>query len=109
MMQMSAELYARIGAETGQDVGWHGTGSLRLASSANRWLELKRSATIARSIGFEMHLLSPQEACVEPDGLTQACAKGARAGGVRIVEGVAVTGVRRESGRITGVQTTQGD
>src|SRR5947199_220484 len=62
MMQMSAELYARIGDETGQDVGWHGTGSLRLASSANRWLELKRSATIAKSIGFEMHLLSPPEA-----------------------------------------------
>ena len=37
MMQMSAELYSRIGEETGQDVGWHGTGSLRLASSANRW------------------------------------------------------------------------
>src|SRR5258708_7154223 len=62
MMQMSAELYARIGEETGQDVGWHGTGSLRLASSQNRWLELKRSATIAKSIGFDMQLLTPHEA-----------------------------------------------
>src|SRR5258706_14769677 len=61
MMQMSAQLYARIGGETGQDVGWHGTGSLRLASSANRWLELKRSATIAKSIGFGMQFLTPQE------------------------------------------------
>jgi len=131
MMQMSAELYARIGAETGQDVGWHGTGSLRLASSENRWLELKRSATIAKSIGFDLRLLTPQEAYdrfplisldgvvgaafvptdgyVDPYGLTMAYAKGARAGGVRIVEGVTVTGVVRGGTRITGLATTEGD
>jgi 4-methylaminobutanoate oxidase (formaldehyde-forming) len=128
MMQMSAELYARIGDETGQDVGWHGSGSLRLASSANRWLELKRSATIAKSIGFDMQLLTPQQAFdrfplidpdgvvgaafvpsdgyVDPYGLTHAYAKGARAGGVTIVEGVTVTGVIRDGRRITGVRTT---
>ena len=116
LMQMSAGLYATIGAETGQDVGWHGTGSLRLASSPQRWQELKRSATTAKGIGFEMHLLTPREALdlfplfdpggvagaafvpsdghVDPYGLTQAYAKGARASGVKIVEGVAVTGVR---------------
>ena len=129
MMQMSAELYARIGDETGQDVGWHGTGSLRLASSANRWLELKRSATIAKSIGFDMRLLTPQEAYdkfplidldgvvgaayvpsdgyVDPYGLTQAYARGARSGGVKIVEGVTVTGVTRSGRRATRLQTTQ--
>src|SRR4051812_11036577 len=32
LMQMSARLYAHIGEDVGQDVGWHGTGSLRLAS-----------------------------------------------------------------------------
>src|SRR5258706_8381204 len=131
MMQMSAQLYARIGDETGQDVGWHGTGSLRLASSANRWLELKRSATIAKSIGFELHMLSPQEAFdkfplidldgvvgavfvpsdgyVDPYGLTQAYAKGARAGGVKIVEGVTVTSVLREGQRIIGVRAMHAD
>ena len=131
MMQMSARLYAAIGEEVGQDVGWHGTGSLRLASSANRWLELKRSATIARSIGFDMHLLSPREAFdrfplidlegvhgaafvpsdgyVDPYGLTQAYAKGARAGGVRIVEGVTVTAVEKKGKRITAVRTAHGD
>jgi sarcosine dehydrogenase len=131
MMQMSARLYAAIGDEVGQDVGWHGTGSLRLASSANRWLELKRSATVARSIGFDMHLLSPREALdkfplidlqgvvgaafvpsdgyVDPYGLTQAYAKGARNGGVRIIEGVPVIGVVRKGKRITAVQTAQGE
>lgn len=131
MMQMGAQLYARIDEEVGQDVGWHGTGSLRLASSANRWLELKRSATVARGIGFDMHLLTPQEAFarfplmsldgvvgaafipsdgyVDPYGLTQAYAKGARAGGVRILEGVTVTGVVRKGKRVTAVRTAQGD
>ena len=130
MMQMSAQLYARIGEETGQDVGWHGTGSLRLASSENRWLELKRSATTARGIGFELQLLSPREAFdkfplidldgvvgaayvpsdgyVDPYGLTHAYAKGARAGGVRIVEGVTVTGVERRAKRVTAVLTAHG-
>ena len=76
-MQMSAQLYATIERETGQDVGWHGTGSLRLASSEARWQELKRSATTAKSIGFEMHLLSPQEALAkfplfDPQGVVGA-------------------------------------
>jgi 4-methylaminobutanoate oxidase (formaldehyde-forming) len=72
---------------------------------ANRWQELKRSATIAKSIGFDMQLLPrseafdsfplfdldgvvgaafvPSDGYVDPYGLTQAYAKGARAGGVR--------------------------
>jgi len=33
LMQYSAKLCASIGAETGQDAGFHGVGSIRLASS----------------------------------------------------------------------------
>src|SRR5690606_17497466 len=51
LMQYSAKLCATIGGETGQDVGWRNTGSLRLAASEARWLELKRAATAARSYG----------------------------------------------------------
>src|SRR5262249_411020 len=36
-------------------------------------------------------------------------AKGARAGGVKIIEGVTVTGFRFANGRVTHVQTDQGD
>ena len=87
-------------------------------------------ATTARSFDFELHTLSPKEAqekfplidsdgmvgavfvpndgSVEPSSLTMAYAKGARAGGVRIVEGVLVTGFEIEGRRITRVLTDQG-
>ena len=130
LMQYSADLCARIGAETGQDVGWRNVGSLRLAASDARWEELKRAATAAKSYGFGMELIGPDEVRrrfplaetkglrgatwiesdghVDPYSLTQAYAKGARAGGVRIVEDVAVTGLRIAGRRITAVETAQG-
>jgi 4-methylaminobutanoate oxidase (formaldehyde-forming) len=130
MMQYSVELYGKLAAETGQEIEWKPVGSLRLAGSQERWSELRRAATTARSFDFEMHLVSPREAIerfplldpagivgaafvpsdghVEPSSLTQAYAKGARAGGVRIVEGVAVTGFARKDRRIAGVETNQG-
>ena len=61
-MCYSAELYGKLEAETGQATGWHGVGSLRLASSAARWQELKRSATMAKGFGFHVELVSAQQA-----------------------------------------------
>ena len=57
LMRYSAELYAKLEAETGQATGWHGVGSLRLASSPARWQELKRSATMAKGFGFHVELV----------------------------------------------------
>jgi sarcosine dehydrogenase len=120
LMQYSASLYAGIEADTGQAVEWKPVGSLRLASSKERWSELKRMATTARSFGFALETLSPKEAQarfplitldgvegalfiatdghVDPSSLTQAYAKGARAGGVRIVERVAVAAIGSRTG-----------
>lgn len=131
LMQYSADLCAKIGAETGQDVGWKNVGSLRLAASDARWEELKRAATAAKSYGFDMELVGPDEVKrlfplvdtkdlrgatwiasdghVDPYSLTHAYAKGARAGGVRIVEAVTVTGFAIKDRRITSVKTTEGD
>ncbi|TMJ29223.1 MAG: FAD-dependent oxidoreductase [Alphaproteobacteria bacterium] len=130
LMQYSAQLYGRLEAETGQATEWKPVGSLRLASSAERWSELKRMTTTARSFDFELHTLSPREAVekfplitadgivgavfvptdgsVEPSSLTMAYAKGARAGGVRIVEKVLVQGFEFEGRRIKRVLTDQG-
>jgi 4-methylaminobutanoate oxidase (formaldehyde-forming) len=130
-MQDSADLCARVAAETGQDVGWKNVGSLRLAASDARWEELKRAATAAKSYGFDMELVGPDEVRrlypladvkdlrgatwiasdghVDPYSLTQAYAKGARAGGVRIVEGVTVTGFTIKDRRIVGVETAEGE
>ncbi len=130
LMQYSAQLYGSLEAETGQAVDWKPVGSLRLASSRERWSELKRMATTARSFDFELHALSPKEALekfplmslqgvvgavfvpndgsVDPSSLTQAYAKGARAAGVRFVEGVLVTGFEHRGRRVSRVLTDQG-
>ena len=50
----------------------------------------------------------PNDGSVEPSSLTMAYAKGARAGGVRIVEGVLVTGFESDGRRLTRVLTDQG-
>ena len=131
MLQYSVELYGRLEAETGQATDWKQTGSLRLASSEARWREIRQTATTARSFGFELHLLSAEEARklfplmttegvvgaayiptdghADPSSLTQALAKGARAGGVTIHEGVRVTDFVVEDGRITQVITDHGN
>ena len=130
LMRYSAELYAKLEAETGQATGWHGVGSLRLASSPARWQELKRSATMAKGFGFRVDLVSAREArerfplieidgvegaawiegdgYVDPASLTHAYAAGARAGGVRIVQNVIVTGLERRGRRVTRVLTGHG-
>lgn len=130
LMQYSAQLYGRLEAETGQATEWKPVGSLRLASSEERWSELKRMATTARSFDFELHTLSSREAAdkfplidpagivgavfvpndgsVEPSSLTMAYAKGARSGGVRIVENVLVSGFDFDGRRISRVLTDQG-
>jgi len=130
LMQYSAQLYGRLEAETGPATEWKPVGSLRLASSEERWSELKRMTTTARSFDFELHTLSPREAVekfplitvdgivgavfvptdgsVEPSSLTMAYAKGARAGGVRIVEGVLVQGFEFDGRRVKRVLTDQG-
>ena len=61
LMQYSAKLCETIGAETDQDVGWRNVGSIRLASSDARWEELKRAATAAKSYGFDLELIGPNE------------------------------------------------
>ena len=63
MLTFSDQEFAdKLEAETGQATGWHGVGSLRLASSAVRWQELKRSATMAKGFGFRVDLVSAKEA-----------------------------------------------
>src|SRR5262249_15468444 len=116
--------------ETGQATGWKRNGGLRLACNAERLTEIRRQATTAHSFGLEMHLLSPVEAKrlwpimdvsdlvgaaflptdrqANPADIAQALAKGARQGGVTIVEDCPVTGIVTERGRATGVATRHG-
>jgi len=93
-------------------------------------VELERQATTAKSFGLEMHLLSPKEALdlwpimeigdlvgaaflptdgqANPSDITQALARGARSGGVAIVEDMPVTAIAVKDGRVAGVRTPAG-
>jgi 4-methylaminobutanoate oxidase (formaldehyde-forming) len=130
LIRYSADLYENLEAETGQATGWRRCGSVNVASTPQRMVELRRNAAMAASFGLEAHVLSPQEAGerwphmriddipgaiwmpgdgkANPADVTQAMAKGARRGGVAIHEGVRVTGFRIERGRVAGVETDQG-
>ena len=130
MLRNSVELYRTLEAETGQATGWKQNGGLRLACNAERMVELKRQATTARSFGLEMQLLSPGEARdlwplmevsdlvgaaylptdgqANPSDITLSLAKGARQGGVTILEDCAVTGIARADGRVKAVETSLG-
>jgi 4-methylaminobutanoate oxidase (formaldehyde-forming) len=123
----SVKLYGRLEAETGLATGWKQNGGLRLACNAERWTEVKRQATTARSFGLEMHLLSAREARelwplmqvddvvgaaflptdgqASPSDITQSLAKGARMKGAKIFEDVEVTGIELAGGRVAAVLT----
>ncbi|WP_181705798.1 GcvT family protein [Chthonobacter rhizosphaerae] len=130
LLKQSVEIYATLEAETGLATGWKQNGGLRLAANADRWIEIKRQATTARSFGLDMHLLTPKEAQdlwplmdvsdlvgaaflptdgqASPSDITQSLAKGARQHGARIREGVAVIGFEVADGRVRAVLTSEG-
>ncbi|MCC7017593.1 MAG: GcvT family protein [Rhodospirillales bacterium] len=130
MLTESVALYKRLEAETGQATGWKMAGSLRLACTPERMIEIRRLATTARSFGLDMHVIGRDEAVkrwpamraddvlgavfaptdgqVNPSDVTMALAKGARMAGARIVEDCPVTGIRVKDGRVAGVETAQG-
>jgi glycine cleavage system aminomethyltransferase T/glycine/D-amino acid oxidase-like deaminating enzyme len=131
MSKYGIELYATLEAETGLATGWKQCGSVNVASTPERWQVLKKQASLARSFGVEVQLITPREALslypilriddlhgaiwipgdgkANPADLCMSLAKGARNGGARLLEGVQVTGVISEQGRVVGVHTTLGD
>ena len=49
----STATYQTLERETGYATGWRPVGSVRVAASDDRWAELRRLVTTARSFGFE--------------------------------------------------------
>ena len=129
MMMYGVELYRRLAAETGVDPSWHEVGSLRLASTPERLEELARQAGWAKTFGLPLELIGPAEAgalfplmsldgvlgavhlptdgWLDPSGLAQALAAGARRRGVRIETGTRVIAIDVAAGRVTGVRVVK--
>ena len=131
MLERSVELYDRLEAETGQSVDWHKVGSLRLACSPERVLELKRLTTMAKSFGLPMEIITPARAqelfplmsttdvvaaaflptdgYIDPASVTQALARRARSRGARIREDTKVVSITVDGRRATHVHLADGD
>jgi len=134
MSQYGIELYSTLEQETGLATGWKQCGSLNVAKTPERMQLIRRQMARAKSFGIAFDYVTPAEAATiapilrtddlagavwipgdgkaNPTDLTQSLAKGARARGAAIFEGVKVTGVRMASGprsRVTGVAWKSSD
>ena len=130
LAKYTGELYRGLEAETGQATGYRQCGSISMATNAERFEELKRSASMAKVFDLPVHVVTPEEIKslagivnvddvvggihIPSDGyanavdITMALAKGARSGGARIFENTKVTRIRHDGTRATGVDTDEG-
>jgi glycine cleavage system aminomethyltransferase T/glycine/D-amino acid oxidase-like deaminating enzyme len=132
----SRDFYRDLGALAGVDVGYYPNGSLSVARTPGRMTELRYALTLARHHGLPARELTPgeiagvspllrvddleggvlfeEDATVNPGWAAHATARAAHDLGVRLLQGVRVTGFRLEPGptgvaRVTGVCTDRGD
>ncbi len=130
LAKYSADLYRGLEAETGLATGMRTVGSISVALTEARKEELFRSASMARGFAVPVEELSPSEVKAryphlniegvkagvwlptdgqgDPANIALALAKGARARGALVAEGVKVTGVRVAGRRATAVTWERG-
>ena len=126
----TAELYSQLEKETGHSIGWKQVGSLIVAKSEDRMIQLRRTMAMAELFGVEAHMISaeaalekwpllriddvlgaawlPLDGKVIPREVPVALAKGARSRGATILENIRVLDLEHSEGRVTGVKTNQG-
>lgn len=131
VVQRSLNIFKSLERDTGFSTGFVETGTIQLATSSDRFEELRHLASVVRGNGIEGHLLDVSQTLdlhplLDGEGLhgslyfprdgrgsatdtTISLARGASSRGVRIVEGLAVHDVTTSGGRVTGVRTTAGD
>ncbi len=127
----SVDLYKRLPAETGQEVSFHVTGNLRLATNKERMDEYHKYCGTANSIGVPFEIISakrvkelwplcntdgivgalyhPQDGHIAPVDVTNAMAIGARNGGAEIYRNTPVTAIQQQPNGEWLVRTSKGD
>jgi dimethylglycine dehydrogenase len=133
----SVDLYKRLPAETGQDVSFHVTGNLRLATNRDRMDEYQKYCGTANTIGVPFQVIGPaqvrelwplaelgdgagtrkivgalyhpDDGHIAPADLTMALRKGARSRGAEIHEQTEVTAVKRTASGEWHLTTNKGD
>ncbi|MDH3730205.1 MAG: FAD-dependent oxidoreductase [Acidimicrobiia bacterium] len=126
----SARLFEELEDETGQATGYRSPGSISVAADTERWEEILRGASMATTCDVETEVIDldratelfpllntsdlvgalyiPRDGQTSPVDTTMALAKGAKARGVRIIEGVAVEKLLTDDGKVVGVETERG-
>ncbi len=127
----SIAVFERFVEEFGLDPGYRKIGYLFLISDRDDLAGFQERMALQRRLGVDVRLISPEDAralvpalhvddligavwgpqdgMAGPAEVTAGYARRARELGARIEEGVDVTAVVVEHGRVTGVRTTQGD
>ena len=131
LARYTSQLYRGLEEETGQATGYRQCGSISIAATAERFEELKRSASMAKVFGLEVNALSVGEIAekypliqtedlfggihIPSDGyanavdITQALAKGAKSCGARIFTDTKVEAILRDGDEVTGVRIGEGE
>jgi len=131
LARYTSQLYRGLEEETGQATGYRQCGSISIAATAERFEELKRSASMAKVFGLEVNVLSvaeigekypliqtddlfggihiPSDGYANAVDITQALAKGAKSRGARIFTDTKVELILRDGDEVTGVRTAEGE
>ncbi|MDH3248736.1 MAG: FAD-dependent oxidoreductase [Acidimicrobiia bacterium] len=131
MSKYTRELYETLESETGLSTGFRPVGYVQTGATPDRVEKLRREADFLRCVGIERAEISPSEVAdmwpmldvsgmlagfytanegrADPANCAMSLAKGARMGGVRIIEHTPVIGFGIEAGRVTVVRTERGD
>ena len=132
LIAKSIEIYEGLEAETGQAVGWHKCGQLRVANTRDRMDEYLNYLSIAETQGVRAEILSPREVRelwplfeghpdilggvynpddghIAPADLTQAAAAGARDKGAKIHLDTEVVAFEQRPGGEWRVRSDRGD
>ncbi|MGF7163437.1 4-methylaminobutanoate oxidase (formaldehyde-forming) [Rhodoligotrophos appendicifer] len=124
------ELFGRLTAETGQEVGWRRTGRVQMATNDDRVRALKHTQAVARARGVESTWIGPEEiknrlpilnvddligglwtptvGRVNATDFIAALSKSARSRGAVVVENAPVTSIHRSGGAVCAVETARG-
>jgi len=130
LAKYTTSLFEGLEQETGQATGFKQNGSVSIALTEGRFEELKRGASMAKSFGLAVDVITPgdiaarlphyamdgvvggvflpKDGQVNPIDVTQALAAGARSRGARVVENLKVSRILVEKGRAAGVGTPEG-
>jgi sarcosine oxidase subunit beta len=126
----SIRLFERFEEEVGAAIDFHQDGYLFLLASPEDEAAFRRHVEMQRQLGVDVEWIEPgriaarapglrldgvlgatfcaRDGICDPNGVTMGFAHAAQRAGVTVRRGTTVTGIRVDSGRVTGVETDRG-